>query len=1100
MPATKKARLEHSAAGVRSIASYVGSRRPEVRKPTIEDPTFHADYDKWNTWVPADIPEPCRTNKPGAKKAHVDNLKDFLSLQGLVRGFQAHQNWPQDKKKWVWKKFDELTTEDRECKKTWFALTFEAAAAYDAHLKERAEEAQRASAAVAAEAARLAEEARERAHSDASQDPLTLVRAGESSTTNPDLLPFTVIPDQAMPLLHPDDAYLHEMSRIVMLEAAKQEAEEQRDLLAALEGRGIRRRKEAGRAWDRSDFSGDAPYPALRHYELYRFVEEKQGSAQDQPPTLWAFPTPFERSLVPPDVLCGPHKRTLDEQLAANYWLQPTSTGLVCRACFGRRKSERKLTFVTHVLPWEGLKNLNRKITDHLRAGKQSVARHQQFHIAFTESFTRLYRFPAPATNNTKEDVVASLLNTQHLVRLFQVMATTLASAKAISESNLICHLLSLLDSSTRSFLQKPYNLTSATIRNQLVDILYFRVKERVARKVKGSQFLCLLADEAQDTSKTSHISVVLKVFNHGRPEEVFWDIHAIQGQHTGERMARVVCEMMRPLNCWGSVCALGTDGASSMSGEYRGARMFWQKYCCPFAVWVWCLAHQLNLCCVEAAKTIDQVNAGFSVVQRVFLLFRTGHGSTQRMDVFDECRKMVAAVDTFFFYRTDLALVDVGDTRWLSHERAAKTVTASLKVCLLAIEKLAANSHADALVLKRDFSINACFSLFLLAEVCPILSCFSRLLQRPDLCWLEASTFKLDTVRKLEKLRDDAPSFPVYFNCYVVIADSKPNPTWWGIDPSQELFMHFHDRFARPYINALIQAFADRLVSLEILEGLGSYDPRAPTFKELFSGIDVSQGDPSDVARRIEGRPELDVMKQKMAPLLDHFCSEKPKYVSPDVEAGPHINAQLFPGDKRSEALQELPRVLVEMARIQIQGAPTFTDYASRFLQLHKQGKLSSLYPTTVLFLRLALILPLGTTSVERTFSVLRMLHHYLRNATHDKTFRKLLFLACNLDKEIGDDLMRDLVHDFCLSTLSHESTFDTTEDDQPSDEEENDTDLVEEAPANLSEYLFESKRKLRFAHFELWKEARNIVQGWERAFRENPELFQAPRAAAIG
>ena len=94
----------------------------------------------------------------------------------------------------------------------------------------------------------------------------------------------------------------------------------------------------------------------------------------------------------------------------------------------------------------------------------------------------------------------------------------------------------------------------------------------------------------------------------------------------------------------------------------------------------------------------------------------------------------------------------------------------------------------------------------------------------------------------------------------------------------------------------------------------------------------------------------------------------------------------------------------------------------------------------------------------------------------------------------------MRDLVHDFCLSTLSHESTFDTTEDDQPSDEEENDTDLVEEASANLSEYLFESKRKLRFAHFELWKEAHNIVQGWERAFRENPELFQAPRAAAIG
>ena len=134
----------------------------------------------------------------------------------------------------------------------------------------------------------------------------------------------------------------------------------------------------------------------------------------------------------------------------------------------------------------------------------------------------------------------------------------------------------------------------------------------------------------------------------------------------------------------------------------------------------------------------------------------------------------------------------------------------------------------------------------------------------------------------------------------------------------------------------------------------------------------------------------------------------------------------------------------------------------------------------------------------------MLRMLHHYLRNATHDKTFRKLLFLACNLDKEIDDQLMHDLVHDFCVSTLSTEGTFSSAEGDIPSDdgsdsEEQADTDAPEESPDDLSEFVYESKRKLKFAHFELWKEARNIVQDWQRAFREDPDSFKTPQAAKM-
>ncbi|KAJ9442312.1 hypothetical protein DIPPA_62974 [Diplonema papillatum] len=367
------------------------------------------------------------------------------------------------------------------------------------------------------------------------------------------------------------------MTRLVMQEVEQEEKEEQASLVAIPSGRGKRTRKENGlRVFDRSMYAGPPPYPALQDFEVAAFVEEKIADDEPGATSLLDFPSPFERSLIPPDVVNGPNSKTLQELLKLHYWLQPTTGGLICRACFGRRTSKRIITFVTHPLDWSRMRELGNKVNCHLQIGKQQTARHRHFHTAFTEALSQLYcsPFPTPRGASPTEDVAAGILNTQHLVRLFQ-MASTLAAAKPLSESSLFCDLLATLEHSTRAFLRQRYNLSSSAIRTDMLNSLYFRLKERVVRKLKDSQFLCLLTDEAQDTRKVAHVSVVFKLFHHGKPEEVFWDLSPLTGAHTGDRIARLVCSMVDPLNCWNQMCALSTDGASSMSGDYLGAKTF---------------------------------------------------------------------------------------------------------------------------------------------------------------------------------------------------------------------------------------------------------------------------------------------------------------------------------------------------------------------------------------------------------------------------------------------------------------------------------------------------------------------------------------------
>ncbi len=141
----------------------------------------------------------------------------------------------------------------------------------------------------------------------------------------------------------------------------------------------------------------------------------------------------------------------------------------------------------------------------------------------------------------------------------------------------------------------------------------------------------------------------------------------------------KFLAHMTNPLQVWDRMVALSTDGCSAMQGGQNGAQAHVRAWMVPFALYIWCQAHVFNLCCIAAAAEVLVMQAGVKITEKVFSLFRKGQGEIgEKLHAFKEGQKVLQVVDNYLHYR-ELELVEPGTTRWLSHERAAATIIATL-------------------------------------------------------------------------------------------------------------------------------------------------------------------------------------------------------------------------------------------------------------------------------------------------------------------------------------------------------------------------------------------------------------------------------------
>ena len=169
-------------------------------------------------------------------------------------------------------------------------------------------------------------------------------------------------------------------------------------------------------------------------------------------------------------------------------------------------------------------------------------------------------------------------------------------------------------------------------MQNEIIGILSTHLQNVLIDMMKQSPFFAVIIDTTQDISKVDQMSEVFRYVTietdpetgrrtHIKINESFLGFHEIQDQSAAGIEDNILkCIQSRGLDL--SKCrGQGYDGAATMSGVYSGVQSrILQKV--PNALYVHCVAHNLNLVLNDAVSQVPEVSQFFDVIQRLYTFF----------------------------------------------------------------------------------------------------------------------------------------------------------------------------------------------------------------------------------------------------------------------------------------------------------------------------------------------------------------------------------------------------------------------------------------------------------------------------------------------
>ncbi|XP_078433038.1 uncharacterized protein LOC144704473 [Wolffia australiana] len=174
--------------------------------------------------------------------------------------------------------------------------------------------------------------------------------------------------------------------------------------------------------------------------------------------------------------------------------------------------------------------------------------------------------------------------------------------------------------------LPKNAKYTSLDVQKEMTKAAADTVRQTI-REDLGDGYFCLVADEARCEARKEWMSVVLRfVDQHGEICERF--AGAIHVEDT--RSETLFQHLLGFIHCFGldikRLRGQAYDGASNMRGEFNGLQTLVRSQV-PFAFYVHCFTHQLNLVIVAVAIEVHSI-AQFSVQSNISSTFAEHHAN----------------------------------------------------------------------------------------------------------------------------------------------------------------------------------------------------------------------------------------------------------------------------------------------------------------------------------------------------------------------------------------------------------------------------------------------------------------------------------------
>ncbi|XP_029148336.1 uncharacterized protein [Arachis hypogaea] len=184
-------------------------------------------------------------------------------------------------------------------------------------------------------------------------------------------------------------------------------------------------------------------------------------------------------------------------------------------------------------------------------------------------------------------------------------------------------------DEVARTVLEKaPYNAkyTSHQIQKEILHILSNKMRKHICEEIGDSKF-CIVVDEARDESKREQMALVLRFVDiHGFIQERFLDLVHVKDT-TSLTLKQELCGILSRHGLdVSNIRGQGYDGASNMRGEWNGLQALFLKDC-PYAYYIHCFAHRLQLALVTASREVIPVHhliniygATLTVLQKIIV------------------------------------------------------------------------------------------------------------------------------------------------------------------------------------------------------------------------------------------------------------------------------------------------------------------------------------------------------------------------------------------------------------------------------------------------------------------------------------------------
>ena len=212
----------------------------------------------------------------------------------------------------------------------------------------------------------------------------------------------------------------------------------------------------------------------------------------------------------------------------------------------------------------------------------------------------------------------------------------------------------------------------SSDIQNDLIVCIDSIIEDQIVQEIKNCTFLSIQIDEATDVSTKEQLSIIIRLDSNGDIVERLLRFVDVSADRTAASISRVVKSILEPhSDIINNKLIMQTyDGASVMSGHLNGVQaLIRQEY--PFAYFVHCAAHRLNLVLCQAVSSISPVK-----------IFFTNVGAFSSFTSVSSKRKA-------YFTSHKIEIPSPGDTRWHYRSRTISVLFKNYQLLIDVLEKL---------------------------------------------------------------------------------------------------------------------------------------------------------------------------------------------------------------------------------------------------------------------------------------------------------------------------------------------------------------------------------------------------------------------------